>query len=198
MGGGRHRASALIVPCSALSVVPASSVILRSPPRLLLTPPCHSCSSSVIPALFRHSCVGRNPRAPTRQPSTPAPRTPPSPIHPSPLLGGRLGGGWEAPSGRTDRAVLRPLRCSCFFRHSALPSPSPAPPSLSFLPLLPSFLPLSSSFLRRQEWGRPLAPVCAATCRRRARAAFGHRWGEVGWVGARGSCLRRNDEKEQE
>ncbi len=54
---------------------------------------------------LRHSCAGRNLRAPT-----PLPYSLP-PIHPSPLPGGRLGGGWEVASQRwplspTPRSLL--------------------------------------------------------------------------------------------
>ncbi len=54
-----------------------------------------------------------------RQEPARLPPTPPSPIHPSPLLGGRLGGGWEAPSVH-QRPSGRPpsLPPSLLFRHS--------------------------------------------------------------------------------
>ena len=61
------------------------------------TPLPHPC------ALFRHSCAGRNPPRPA-----PSPAPTPSPIHPSPLKGGRLGGGWNAPS--RHRRPARPDR----------------------------------------------------------------------------------------
>ncbi len=101
MGGGRPRAGAGVPPS------PTSSVIPAPPPR--------------------HSCAGRNPRR--QEPAHPP--TPPSPIHPSPLLGGRLGGGWEAPSGR--RSNYAP--------------PSPTPPAATAVRHSCSF----PSFLRRQE-----------------------------------------------
>ena len=115
----------------------------------------HSCAPN------RHSCAGRNQatsqfgarRSPTppavhaasppnkpkkttlntsRHPAQPVP--PSSPIHPSPLLGGRLGGGWNAAS----RA----------------PSPArSADPLPSFLRSYSSFLRPLPSFLRRQEPG---------------------------------------------
>ena len=60
------------------------------------TPPSPPRPSPSFLRLFRHSCTphrrscaGRNPRIPTASPKN---------IHPSPLLGGRLGGGWDAPS----------------------------------------------------------------------------------------------------
>ena len=71
----------------------------------------HPCAPPlVIPAPpSRHSCAGRNHS--THQ----ATRTKhlPKKIHPSPLLGGRLGGGWEAPSDHQ--------RSSRRFRHSCAP-----------------------------------------------------------------------------
>ena len=79
--------------------------------------------------------------------------SPSSPIHPSPLLGGRLGGGWEAPS--VDQ---RSCRRSGFLRvipahpFSVIPTPPPSSPR----PPPP--------FLRRQEWGRPAG---AHSCLRR-------------------------------
>ena len=77
MGGGTHRTAT------------SDRVAAHAPPR---TPP-ERIHAPVIPAPpSRHSCAGRN-RA------TPPP--PPFP-HPSPLLGGRLGGGWEAPSQRSS------------------------------------------------------------------------------------------------
>ncbi len=99
MGGGTPRAA-------------TAAYTPRSPtPHIRLTRP------------LRHSCAGRNPRAPTPTPS---------PIHPSPLPGGRLGGGWNAPS-----------------RHCGLHAPIATPlPFSSFPRPLPSFL-------RRQEPTRP-------------------------------------------
>ena len=52
-------------------------------------------------------------------PRTPAPPLPPSPIHPSPLLGGRLGGGWNAPSHAPS-----PAHTPAPNRHSRAPTPS--------------------------------------------------------------------------
>ena len=63
-------------------------------PRPPHTPNRHSCAPN------RHSCAGRNPRAPQHRRTPQHPSPPPSPIHPSPLLGGRLGGGWDATSRR--------------------------------------------------------------------------------------------------
>ena len=141
----------------------------------------------------RHSCAGRNPLHH-------APRTPPSPIHPSPLLGGRLGGGWEAAS--QHRRSLAPQA----------PTPAAAPRiSPSVIPVSPS-----PSFLRRQE------PRAHHSCLRRNDGIFGSAaggrsapptphltsplkggrdefsWGRyvvrvAWWLG--GSCLRRNDER---
>ena len=60
-----------------------------------------------------------------QEPARPRRRAPLPPIHPSPLLGGRLGGGWEAasvhqrPSGRPHSSRTYPR-----FRHSCPSSPS--------------------------------------------------------------------------
>ena len=71
---------------------------------------------------------------------------PPPPIHPSPLLGGRLGGGWEAASQphRSRRAPSPVL-------------PAPPPPSFPRPLPRPSRAP-SPSFLRRQEPTHPHIP----------------------------------------
>ncbi len=92
MGGGKHRAS---TSNRATTPTPPKRIHTPATPTQAGTthpPPRHSCAPTVIPA-----------QAGTAQPPHPySPRhptpTPPSPIHPSPLLGGRLGGGWEAPS----------------------------------------------------------------------------------------------------
>ena len=84
---------------------------------------------------------------------TNAPGNSPKNIHPSPLLGGRLGGGWDAasvyqrsfapqsPTLRLDRHTAHLI-----YRHSGA--------------FLSSFLRPLPSFLRRQEWGRGF-PACA-------------------------------------
>jgi len=99
VGGGTPRAA---------TAGPARPDHPRQPLSLIPTP------LSVIPA-----------QAGTR--ATPTVATSPSPIHPSPLPGGRLGGGYEATSRRTNRTAprspmphLRRARTLCHTR----PSPS--------------------------------------------------------------------------
>ncbi len=98
---------------------------------------------SVIPA----QAGTAPPVIPAQAGTTPTP-LPPSPIHPSPLLGGRLGGGWEAPS-RHQRSSGRPR------------SPPRTPPERIHTPVIPAS-PLPS-FLRRQEPRKPSFPAQAGT-----------------------------------
>ena len=105
-------------------------------------PPHARLSPTGIPAPpHRHSCAGRNPRAP-KAPS----QSTPSPIHPSPLLGGRLGGGCGAPSHRR-RSFAPPII------HAAPPIAHAAPPTATarIVSIIIPAPPLPS-FLRRQEW----------------------------------------------
>ena len=76
MGGGRQRAAS-VRPSPTSSVIPAPSL-------------------SVIPAQAGTAQAGTtHPNAHNQH----APTNSPKKIHPSPLLGGRLGGGWDVPSG---------------------------------------------------------------------------------------------------
>ena len=102
-------------------------------------------------------------------------------FNPSPLLGGRLGGGWDAPSR----------------------VPSPVPAAAPYLSPFPHQIP---SFLRRQERapaGRPHSclrrnderggagmTVVVGSCLRRNDGEGG-----AGMTVVVGSCLRRNDER---
>ena len=113
-------------------------------------------AASPLPSFLRrqepaHATPGdtHSPPAPNRPPHPPSP----SPIHPSPLLGGRLGGGWDAPSRHQRPAhaaplsLRPPLRHSCAGRnHAPAHPPPPPPPRPSRHPCAPS-----PSFLRRQE-----------------------------------------------
>ena len=113
-------------------------------------------------------------------------RAPSSPIHPSPLLGGRLGGGWDAASRRQPSFAHHPNVRPTPTRHLCAPFPSflrrqePAHPNVIPAPPLPSFL-------RRQEprAAPPLHPGPPAAAQTTAR------WSP-------GSCLRRNDIGRQE
>ena len=148
-------------------------------------------------------------RSPNRSGATPKPWTAsdrppthlhsPSPIHPSPLPGGRLGGGWEAtrdprrhfntPVSHTTSPTVTPPTTVTLHpqRHPALPTLTPHPNRHSCAP--------PPSFLRRQEPGRPPAPLRAAVLRRLTKAAFAppnvQRQTEPRLRVH--SCLRRND-----
>ena len=98
---------------------------------------------SVIPAPPSPSFLRRQEpaAAPAHQAPTHAPTNSPKKIHPSPLLGGRLGGGCDAPS-IYQRPSGRPS-----LLHSVIPAPFPSflrrqePRALSVIPApLPSFL----------------------------------------------------------
>ena len=110
------------IPAPLRSVIPAQAGTPRPPaPQLAPTSRRHT-QLLPHPPPTRHPPSPIHPSKNTHTPHTP----PPPPIHPSPLLGGRLGGGWEATT------------------HHHPPSPTPrAPP-----PPVPSFL-------RRQEPPRP-------------------------------------------
>ncbi len=139
-------------------------------------PPRHSRTPS--PTFLRPSPSFLRRQEPATSQSPP--HLPSSPIHPSPLLGGRLGGGWDAPSdyqrpsGRlhsprrihTPPSFPRPTRHSCAGRNHPTPPIPPNPATLTpeqecrTMPLSPqrrrpaphpSFPRPLPSFLRRQE-----------------------------------------------
>ncbi len=86
----------------------------RSPALLLFRRSCVSSSSFLRRQEPRRPPAPRHSGGPTTHPTS----SPPSPIHPSPLPGGRLGGGWNAASQRTNRAAPRspgPDRPHCSF-----------------------------------------------------------------------------------
>ena len=187
----------------------ATSVHQRSSPRFPLP-----LRNSRVPtprhsyAPFRHSCAGRN-RAHPNAHNQHAPSHAPKKMHPSPLLGGRLGGGWEA--------------TSIHQRSRPRPPPPHAPPPLPCNSVIPAqagtrALPAHSCLRRNDGKGdraatRPLAPtryLPPHSCLRRndgigRRNDGGGRRDELGkgrggwWgggcdgLGRTGSCLRRND-----
>ena len=124
---------------------------------------------------WRRAQAGTNhPNAPTNTHQANSPKK----IHPSPLLGGRLGGGWEATSVRGDRA--RPGRLS---RHSppplvipaqagtCAPTAIPAPPS--------SVIPAQAGMRARRLRSQPQATGGAAA----------QRWRAVGMLGGAGMAV---------
>ena len=113
MGGGMHRAGT--------GRLPASPAHIPTPPaRIPVTP----APLSVIPAQ-----AGTRATSSVSTRRTHAPTSAPRKFNPSPLSGGRLGGGWDAPSGHRPSARLASTHPHPSSTHSRPSSTHPRPSS---------------------------------------------------------------------
>ena len=130
--------------------------------------PCHLLRHSNA---LLHQSYTPSPSFLRRQEPT-CPHPTPTPIHPSPLLGGRLGGGWNA-AIRRRQSRYTPIA-------HATPSVTPTPPSITPTPSsISPTPPLRHSCAGRNL--RPPAPLRAATPRRPIQATSGAA-GCLGWA----------------